>query len=129
MTDRKKPASDLFVEAFRAGVGSTDAICELCGRHVFGRGSYEEGELEALRKKAQEQPDKYVDWTEYDGVSLGEIDGKRFVLGCCPENLRKYEDWILAHRRNIVEYLKTRAKERLDQAKREAEHVEGVEPA
>lgn len=130
MTDEKRPASELFVEAFRAGIGTTEAICELCGRHVFASGpqtlGYNEGELERLQESAKQRPEKYVEWGDCDGISLGRIDGRQFVIGCCPENLRRYEDWILEHRRKIAEYLKARAKERLEDAQRDAEAVEGL---
>jgi hypothetical protein len=120
-----KEPSKAFEDAFRDHIGTSDATCELCGRHVFGGTGtlgYELGELEGLRAKAEKDPDRYVE-VPYDGVSLGRIEGKQTVLGCPCNRLRMYEDWVWGHRRQIIEYLKKRIKERLEDAETEAESI------
>lgn len=118
-------ASALFEEAFRDNTGTIWATCELCGLTIFTVGSsfsYEKGELEGLRKKAQEHPEKYAEWT-WDGVSLGRIDGKIFIRDHdCPE-LGKYESFVWSHRFQIAEYLRARAKEELDEAQGQADRI------
>lgn len=120
--------SEMMEDAFRDGVGTSDATCELCGRHVFGGDGtlgYEDGELESLRKKAEKEPDKYHE-VSCDGVSLGTIDGKQIVLGCPCNLLRRYEDWIWNHRCKIVKYIKARTLARLNNAKEEADALKGL---
>ena len=105
--------SEEFIEAFRAGIGSIRAECEFCGRECFEddehAGDWEDGELEKLRERAQSQPDKCV---AMDTVSLGMLDGKRFVMGCpcLADKIRPYENFIWSHRRQIAEYVHKRVK-------------------
>jgi len=114
--------SEMMEDAFRDGIGTTDATCELCGRHVFGGyGTIGFGpdELEGLQAKAAQDPDKYVE-VQANGVSLGHIDGKQFVIGCPCNRLRRFEDWIWNHRRPIMDYIKARIAELLKAAQKEA---------
>jgi hypothetical protein len=112
MTQQHQSPSEDFVKVFRAGIGGIRAKCELCGRKFFEdseiAGDWEDGELEKLRERAAID-DKVV---AMDNVSLGRIDGKEFVMGCpcLPQNLRKYEDFIWAHRRQFFEYVQARVK-------------------
>jgi hypothetical protein len=109
--------SETFEEAFRDNTGTIWDTCELCGVTIFTDGSpsnYNEGELEELERKAKENPEKYIQWN-YDGVSLGRIDGRKFIMGHeCPA-LGKYEAFIWRYRFQIAEYLQKRAKEELDE--------------
>lgn len=111
----KHPASHEFEDAFRANHGSIMGDCELCGRTIFCNGGhtygYDEGELEKLQKLAKEKPDKYVEWTDCDGVSFGTIQGMQFVLGCDCNQLRRYEEFVWQHRQEIAKYLMTRIKD------------------
>lgn len=129
MAKEEKP-SELFQDAFRAGIGTTNADCELCGVHVFCSGSqslgYDKGELEELQKKAKEQPDKYVEWADSDGVSIGKIGGKQFIIDHdCPA-LRQYENFIWAYRFQIAEYLTKRAEEELEDAQSQHKRIAGL---
>ena len=121
----KKEVSEIFLDAFRAGMGTSDRVCDMCGRHVFADSvGYEEGELEGLQKAALAAPDKYVDLSgQCDGVSIGRIEGKYFVIGCpCNDDtLTRYENWIWLHRFQISQYLRIRAKMEMDQAKFQAD--------
>lgn len=132
MQDKKpeKEASEEMEEAFRAGIGSTDAKCELCGIHFFASGDqslgYEDGELEALQEKAARWPGKYQELPMDDGVSIGQIAGMRFVIGHGCKGLRKYEDFIWGARRGIAKYLKKRAQDRLETAQDEFEQLKDL---
>lgn len=122
--------SDHFEDAFRDGHGTTNADCELCGRHIFCSGDmslgYEEGELEVLRAKAKAYPEKYDEWHDVDGVSLGHIGGKQFVLGCSCNALRKYEDFILSHMRQITRYLKEVRSQKVEELKQEVQELQDL---
>lgn len=133
MSKPKKPtqeASEEMEEAFRLGIGTTDATCQLCGIHFFASGDqslgYEAGELEELQRLAAQQPEKYQELKLDDGVSIGEINGIRFVIGHGCTGLRKYEDFIWGARRGIAKYLKRRAQDRLATAKDDVEQLEGL---
>jgi len=123
-------ASESFEDAFRAGIGTTDAKCEVCGVHVFGSGDnslgWEPGELEALQKKALEQPDKYQELAMSDGVSLGEINGLQFVIDHGCEKLHRYEQFIWGDRKKIVEYIKKRTAARKEKQQRDDELLKGL---
>lgn len=127
----KQPqVSEEFERAFSANTGTSDSTCELCGRRLFGGSGtigYEDGELEDLRQKAKAEPDKYHEFDGDDGVSEGLIDGKRFIFGCPCNRLRRYEDFVWAHRRQIIEYLKKRIGERLQHAQQESEAINRID--
>jgi len=111
------PPSDEFTEAFSARIGSISGTCEFCGRTYFsdqGYG-YDEGELEELRRKAAENPDKFIEWE--GGPGFVDVDGRHWVVGCECNAPRRYEDWIWAHRWKIADYLKARAAGRMAEAK------------
>lgn len=123
-------ASEEFENAFRAGIGTTNADCEVCGVHVFASGEnsmgYEPGELETLQKKAAEQPDKYQELAMSDGVSIGQINGLQFVIDHGCDKLFKYEQFIWGDRKNIVCYIKKRTAERKADQQRDDELLKGI---
>jgi hypothetical protein len=123
-------ASEAFEDAFRAGIGTTNADCQVCRVHVFASGDnsmgWEPGELEALQKKAAAQPDKYQELGMSDGVSLGEINGLQFVIDHGCEKLYKYEQFIWGDRRQIAEYLKKRVATKQADAQRDDELLKGL---
>lgn len=108
--------SDTFTQELVSG-GGIVADCEFCGRTFFEdettAGSWEPGELEALEKKAIEEPDRYI---AMDGVSHGRINGKQAVIGCPCNALRKYEDFIWSNRKFIMSYLSQRVKDIVEEA-------------
>ena len=130
MSKKQKPLkspSKEFTDAIRHA-GSLVITCEFCGRTYFctwGHGDYEKGELEELKKQAEEEPDKYIEVFDDDAASWGHIDGKQFVIGCPCNGARKYEDWILSHRYIIAEYFKYRAQ----RLKKELEQQVGLSEA
>jgi hypothetical protein len=132
MTTAKKSdrASEAFEDAFRAGIGTTSAKCEVCGVHVFASGDnsmgWEPGELEALQKNAKEQPDKYQELEMSDGVSLGDINGLQFVIDHGCEKLGRYERFIWGDRKRIVEYIKKRTAEKKADQERDDELLKGI---
>ncbi len=88
-----------------------DAFCShetgvmkcICGRvHFSSNGGFDfgEGELEALEKGAEEDPEKYLDWGE---VSVGVIHfGKYdFVMQCACGSLRDFA-WDI--RKGVVQH-------------------------
>jgi len=125
-----KEPSDEFMDAVRSG-SSIRRVCSLCGRTCFEddptAGDWEKDELEELRENAEKYPDKYV---ALPRVETGVIDGKDVVVNCPCNNLRKYEDWIWAHRHIIARYIAKIAQHKAeeaysDEAEAEALH-EGV---
>jgi hypothetical protein len=103
--------SEMFWNALTGG-GSMVVTCEHCGRTFFGtyhEGWYDEGELEELREKARQFPERYIEDVAYDSYSHGHVDGKTLVYGCPCNAGRRYEDWIWNHRYLIASYLKERA--------------------
>lgn len=116
-----------FMDAVVDGGGIWDE-CDLCGRTHFSsldaNYDYEEGEYEELCEKEAKDPDSYM---EADGsVGYGYIDGKRAVWGCKCNGMRKYEDWVWAHRRIITEYLSQRTDKELKNALYERNRVESI---
>lgn len=124
---RWHPVSELFENCVRDS-GSIVITCELCGRTHFSdedAGTFEEGEYEALVEKAKKNPDKYIG-PSGDMVSWGTIDGKQAVIGCPCNGLARYEEFIWRNQYVIAEYLKRRAKERLEAAQQDVDLVAGI---
>lgn len=132
MTTAKKSgsASEEFEDAFRAGIGTTSAKCEVCGVHVFASGDnslgWEPGELEDLQKKAAANPDKYQELAMSDGISLGQVNGLQFVIDHGCEKLGRYERFLWADRRQIIEYIKKRTEARKAEQERDDELLKGI---
>ena len=110
-----KPASEEFLEAFSAGIGTICTECEFCGRTHFvsSERDYSEGELEKLREKAKEKPELYEEHDDFDSLSLCRIDGKHYVWGCSCNWPRRFEDFIWNYRENIAKYLVKRSKDQI----------------
>lgn len=109
MAERKDDpvAPSLEMErAFTSGGGLTMQC--VCGRvHFHGderAGDWEEGELERLREKSKTDAD-----TISSGASYADCNGQTFVIDCPCNGLRKYEDFLWQHRRQIAGYLSTRS--------------------
>ena len=122
------PLSEEFIDAFRDGIGTIHAACELCGRSYIGSsnaGGYDEDEYEEFLKKAEKEPLKYIVDSASDGFSLGSIEGKQFVVDCAclPETLGKYEAWVWNHGNKIAEYLRKRSERELKDAQEKAKAV------
>jgi len=95
---------EMFRSAF-GGSGSIRASCA-CGREYFEpEGDFDPGELEALKQRASDQPDKVIC---LDRVSLVSVDGKQFVDGCACKGHMAYARFIWRNRHPIMEYLKAR---------------------
>ena len=96
---RKPP--DLFMDCLVSS-GSIVIDCELCGRTHFAddemAGTWEEGELEELRKKQLEDPNKYIGHN--DSVSWGNFSGYQVVDGCPCGKVKKLENmvWVIVHK-------------------------------
>ena len=120
--------SDKCSEAFNQaleGYGTyVSAVCDFCGRTHFFSGDTTGWEdaggveaLEEMQKKADAEPDKYVDWGEVS-VSLGDIAGKQYIIGCPCNELAKYENFIWNHRILIMNYYKNQHKAMQENADR-----------
>lgn len=101
--------SKLFDEVFDSSCGGCLRTCE-CGITYFDTYNiwdWEEGELEELKQKAEDDPEHYV------GIdcSVGtlSIDGREIVYGCTCKLAQRYEEFILDHAEQIAEYLNKRA--------------------
>lgn len=108
--------TELFGKVFHSGTGGLVRDCS-CGRvhfHDDETEDFDEGELEQLREKAKEQPDKYIPqgWT----IETMEISGCDIVFGCTCDTARKYERFIVNHDTQLAKYLNARARELKDHA-------------
>jgi len=105
------PPSDIFIETVTDSSGIV-ATCELCGRTLFEdderAGDWNDGELERLRQRAKEEPDKVI---PMDIVRTGEIGGKHVITNCPCHGLRGYENFIWAHRHIIARYIAKKTEE------------------
>jgi hypothetical protein len=123
-----KEPSDQFLEAFSTNGGGSIREC-VCGRVYFngdGGWTWEEGELESLRKKAEMLPDAYVE-VGYS-VTTVDIGGAEYVEGCLCGNATRVEEFIKHNARSIATYLNARAKamkERVDAVSEEETVQEG----
>lgn len=122
--------SDMFIDIV-CTYGTIRASCELCSREHFASynndGNFNEGELEELRKKAKEKPEKYIEWPDSSSISHGTIEGKQAVWGCECNGMFKYENFIWTHRYLIAEYLMKRANDEAQTAKEDLDKL-GVAP-
>ena len=122
MSEIIRPSS--FFEDVVMDGGTTTATCGFCGRFHFATHSeeclYEEGEVERLRKCAEEKPDRYVEHAEDDSLGIGEINGVTAVIGCPCDGLAKLEMLIWNNRGKIARYFKARSEAALKAAEREA---------
>ena len=132
LTESKKkfePPSDMFMEAV-TDAGSISINCELCGRTHFAtcddNVDFDEGELESLRAKAAENPDKYMEDATVSMISWGYIDNQQVVHGCPCNIARRYEDWIWQHRCLITSYMKNRIRSQKREAEWEENGMEGI---
>ncbi len=121
------PATHTFWDAVcRAGTITVE--CGFCGRtHFVSNGDYDDGELERLREQAEAAPDKFIEHTECDYISCGQLDGVTAVHGCPCDKAARYERFIWEHRSLIVDYLKRRAAELARGANRDLEAVAGLQ--
>lgn len=109
--------SDEFKDAF-THTGSVVIDCELCGRTYFGREMLTTGdstdakEYETLKKKAEKEPDKYIELS--DSISWGTImtlegEPKQAVVDCKCHGLAAYEKLFWNNRYIIAHYLRERS--------------------
>jgi len=118
------PVSDLFANLVCHG-SSNGINCELCGRvHFSEEGDHEKGELERLREKAKEHPDRFTE--DSDFTPWGTIDGLQAVIDCPCNGLAKYERFIWDHRYLIMKYLKKRIEAELKEKQAEKAVVDSV---
>ena len=113
----------------------TGSLCEWCGRTHFlagyGRGDYEEGELEELLGPHKKNPDKYIPYYDDTAIRWAYFCGKQLVWGCpCNESkeLKQYEDFIWAHRFKIARYLRDRVREEFEEKKIQCDLMEQFIP-
>lgn len=102
--------SEAFEHAVAQG-GTNRATCELCGRENFVSNYHDREEIEQLRKKANEQPERYFEHRGCDSVITGWISGFQVVIGCPCNRLRLIENVIWENRHTIASYLKKRSRE------------------
>lgn len=122
----KEETSECFHRAFCQSA-SLVIDCEFCGRTFFAsnyQGDYEEGEFAKLQAKAEKEPDRYIEGSDY--WSWYHLGGKQFVVGCPCNASRHYENFIWRNRRQISTYLRTRTSELLRMAKADAETVNEI---
>ncbi len=120
--------SEEFWRSF-ISAGSLVIDCEYCGKTYFAtwkENIYEEGELEELRAKAEENPEKYHEWSDADTISWGILNGKQVVYECCNDEVAKYEQFIWNHRYSIASYLKVRTDKMVEKAKMEKENADKI---
>ena len=105
-------ASDLFENIFHSGSSGCVRTCE-CGKTYFdGEDTtidWEEGELEALREKAEKNPDMFL---EVDfSIPTIDIAGRQYIFDCSCNGADPYENFINDHASQIAEYLNKKAEQ------------------
>ena len=126
---KKTPAepSEHFLNAISLRTSSLVAECEYCGTTYYGGlrdGDFSEGEFERYEELAEKEPGKYV---QVDGFSSRcQIDGREYVWGCPCNAVRRHEEWLWYHRREITEYFKARSAEEFSDVKQENEEIQSI---
>lgn len=123
-----KQPSEEFMSAV-CNSGTAVCTCEFCGRIHFtpySDLSYNDKEMEDLKKQSEENPDKYVLSCD-DAISWGWMEGKQIVWGCPCNAGKKYEDFIWKHRFVIADYLKYRIDSARKQLEIEKQNVDGLD--
>lgn len=117
--------SEIFKNVFDSGCGGCLRTCD-CGITYFdgyhNGWSWEEGELEDLRQKAIDNPEKYIEVDCTPGTM--EIDGREIVFGCTCETAARYESFIDNHSHQLAKYLNMKA----DELREEANLIEVKQP-
>jgi len=104
-----KQCSEIFEKVFDTRGSGCVRKCA-CGITYFDGSDWSafyEGELEELRRKAQETPDKFVEWNQ--SVGCMEIGGQSIVYGCNCDTAQKYEQFIVNYSEQLAKYLNMRA--------------------
>jgi len=84
----------------------------------FTRSPMDEEDLAQIDKDTQANPDKFMEH-DWDYITWGYLDGREFVPDCPCNRTDRYESFIWEHRRQILEYLKTRLVENVRNAEAE----------
>lgn len=131
MSKTKEPSEE-FLHALELshGGGGCRAECEFCKRVTYnpnGGWTWDEGELEDLDRRNEEDSDKCIA-VDY-AVPIAYLDGKQYVIGCPCNSARQYEVWIWSHGILIAEYLKLKAERIAGDAECEVKTSEKVQAA
>lgn len=129
---KTKEPSEEFLRALEHshGGGGCRAECGFCKRETYnpnGGWDWNEGELEGLDRRNEEDSDKCIA-VDYS-VGIAYLDGKQYVVGCPCNSARRYEDWIWSHRILIAEYFKLKAERISEDAECEVKTSEKVQSA
>lgn len=114
MSDQVK-ASEFIKDAICKG-GAPVSVCGFCNRINFATSGMDmdEGELEQLQANEAAHPEKYHAISQYDSVSIGEIEGTNYVWGCgckqSEERLSRIENFLWSHQAIIATYFRRRLK-------------------
>ena len=126
MSDAPECIDEFFIEEFcNSSTIATD--CNQCKRLHFGSaadGDFEEGEREDLLKKAEEEPDKYIDHGS-DWVRVGWVAGG-FVFGCPCKFDQRIARVLWNARHEILNFVTKVSEEVMEDAN---ENMEAVKPA
>jgi hypothetical protein len=116
-------------EEFKRAFGSVGTPCFRChcGRFCFADEACDvsEEDLKGWKEGRKEHPDKNIA-IDGNAILVAEIDGIGIAVDCPCDGLKKYEDFILAHRREIITYLKAVATRKAKEAKSFQEELDGA---
>ena len=111
MNDYPVRHTEEFWDSLPGRGGTIVCECGGCGRTHFAdteRADFDEGELESLQKKAQENPGRVIGYCDVDMVSTADLDGITIVWECPCNRAGRYERFLWENRGWILEYLKKR---------------------
>lgn len=115
-----KQCSDEFIDAFDSHCAGCSRICT-CGITHYDTSdngwTWEEGELEHLEELHLKSPEKYVPH-DY-AIGTMNILGNEIVIGCSCDIAKKYENFIVSHRKQIAGFLNKRAENILKAAQQD----------
>jgi hypothetical protein len=118
-----EPTNETLLKAFGEAMpptGGSIVVQCLCGRtHYVSEGDYEEGELEELRKKREENDERYIEHGDTDYVSTVYLNGGPNVFECPCHWEIKIARFFWAHREFATNFLKNMVGEITRQAARE----------
>lgn len=127
--ERQKRFSRAFVHA--------STLCSIrcrCGRVHFtsavGHGDYDDGELEALQRKAAAFPDKYCETSAYDHIEWAMVNGEQVVPDCPCGYAERIAKFAEDHAHDLCQYLRLyfddRGSDRGRESERDAKAVEQI---
>ncbi len=126
--------SELYTDQqsrFAKSFARSGTICSVecaCGRVHFlsssGHGDYEEGELAKLQQRAADDPEHFIEDTQFSSIDFCHIDGSQYVVACPCGKADIVAKWIESHADELADYLVLYFKDKADKHRAELNRAE-----